>query len=193
MKKERFLAYNDAVLAIIVTIMVLSLPQPQEASWHAIWALHSRFFAYAVSFLEISVLWTIHHNAFHLVHHVNHTILWVNALWLFCVTLLPYATEFVGEHIWSPVAESFYGLVFSAFSASFLYLLWILVKHDCVKEEHKELIFDEVRISIDIMIKILGFALIPLFPPAILLSALIDNLIWLIPDKSAKYLKKMVN
>ena len=186
MKKDRFLAYNDAVLAIIVTIMVLDLPQPAHASFAAIWELHSHFAAYAISFLQITVLWITHHHFFNLVHHIDRTILWVNSAMLFVVSLLPYTTQFIGENGNSVVAALFYGLVFLIFSLILSLELLLLVRGDFVDHEHHGVILDKRRFIANYVVKALGFIFLWIFPAAILIAALIDSLIWLLPDRRAE-------
>ena len=183
MKKERFVAYNDAVLAIIVTIMVLSLPQPKAANWASIWALRTHFAAYAISFLQVTILWITHHNFFNLVKKIDRVVLGLNALMLFTVSLLPYATEFVGNHVWSLTAQLFYGVVFVTFSLILTLILVEINRRNLIEAQHKTVILDKRKLFLDYAIKVLGFVGAIFFPPAILISALLDSLIWIIPDR----------
>ena len=67
MAEENFLetgrleAFYDAIIAIIVTVLVLELPQPATASLASIWALKTSYFAYLISFLVCANLWQYHH------------------------------------------------------------------------------------------------------------------------------------
>lgn len=71
MEKERLTAFTDAVLAIIMTILVLELEKPEVLSWQGFWALGLNYFAYALSFFWIGLLWYNHHNAFAMIRTVN--------------------------------------------------------------------------------------------------------------------------
>jgi uncharacterized membrane protein len=166
--------------------MVLSLPQPRHADGASLWALRAHFFAYAISFLQLTVLWITHHHFFNLVHHIDRKVLWLNSLMLFALSLLPYATQFVGEHSTSVTAALFYGIVFLAFSLIFSALLLLLVRGDYVDHQHRAIIVDKRRFIADYFVKLLGFIFVWIFPAAILVSALIDSLIWLLPDQRAE-------
>lgn len=108
----RLEAFYDAIIAIIVTVLVLSLPQPSEASLSALWALKDNYFAYLISFLVCTNLWQYHHLIYHHVEKINPTIIWQNIALLFAVSLIPYLTIFVAENQFSLLAQMLYGLDF---------------------------------------------------------------------------------
>jgi uncharacterized membrane protein len=92
MEKSRLLAFSDGVIAIIITIMVLELKVPQEASLSALAPVMPVFLSYVLSFLYISIYWNNHHHFFHLVHRVDGALLWANMHLLFWLSLVPFAT-----------------------------------------------------------------------------------------------------
>ena len=57
MDTNRLEAFYDAIIAIIVTVLVLELPQPASLSLAALWALKTNYFAYFISFLVCAKLW----------------------------------------------------------------------------------------------------------------------------------------
>ena len=71
MNKERLAAFTDAVLAIIMTILVLELEKPKTVNLAGLWALRANFFAYTLSFFWIGLMWTTHHNNWHKVKSVS--------------------------------------------------------------------------------------------------------------------------
>lgn len=92
MNKSRVEAYTDAVIAIILTIMVLEFQVPDSPSWHKIIEQLPDFFAYIVSFVFIGVAWYNHHYMFGIASRITKKVYWVNNLWLFSMSLLPVAT-----------------------------------------------------------------------------------------------------
>ena len=85
MQKERLIAFTDAVLAIIMTILVLELEKPSEASAAAFWELRWNFFAYALSFFWLGSLWVGLNSIWEKVQKVSSTVIWWNMLLLFTV------------------------------------------------------------------------------------------------------------
>ncbi|RAP49042.1 MAG: hypothetical protein BZ138_08395, partial [Methanosphaera sp. rholeuAM270] len=106
----RLEAFYDAVIAIIVTILVLELPQPETATLSAIWSLKVHYFAYFISFLVCVNMWQYHHKIFKYVEKINNRIIWLNIFLLLILSLIPYLTLFVSENFNSFVAQAAYGL-----------------------------------------------------------------------------------
>ncbi|MSR76166.1 MAG: DUF1211 domain-containing protein [Candidatus Ryanbacteria bacterium] len=98
MTKNRLENFSDAVIAIILTIMVLELRIPHTTAWGSILELYPLFIAYGLSFAFIGIYWINHHHLIHAVGAVNSRILWANMLLLFCLSLIPWATGFMGEN-----------------------------------------------------------------------------------------------
>ena len=113
--KGRLEAFSDGVIAIIITIMVLELDIPEvlarEYDAEALGHFAPKFIAYAVSFLVIAIYWLNHHNLTHRLHVVPRRIFWENNLHLFCLSLVPMATKFLGANPFSPIANGIYGAV----------------------------------------------------------------------------------
>jgi len=85
--RGRLEAFSDGVIAIIVTIMVLELKVPREATAPALIALSPVFLSYALSFLVVAIMWVNHHHLLHVVPRVDAALLWWNNFLLFCPTL----------------------------------------------------------------------------------------------------------
>lgn len=98
MTKARLEAFSDGVIAIIITIMVLELKIPHEASWEALSKLWPVFISYVVSFVMLGIYWGNHHHLIHTIKEVRGGILWANMHLLFWLSLLPFATGWMGEN-----------------------------------------------------------------------------------------------
>ncbi len=122
MPKGRLEAFSDAVIAIIITIMVLELQPPHNTSVSALVPLLPVFLSYALSFVFLGIYWNNHHHMFQAVKHVDGRVLWANMHLLFWLSLIPFVTGWVGEnHIaaW-PVALYGVALLFSAVAYTIL-------------------------------------------------------------------------
>ncbi len=111
MGKGRLEAFSDGVIAIIITIMVLALKVPHQADLAALGALWPVFLSYVLSFVNVGIYWNNHHHLLHAVHHVTGRILWANLHLLFWLSLMPWATGWMGENHFAPLPTAFYGFV----------------------------------------------------------------------------------
>ena len=105
----RLEAFSDGVIAILITIMVLELHVPATHEPAALIGLWPVFVSYLLSFLVIAIYWVNHHGLFHQCREVNNAVLWTNMAFLFCISLIPFATAYMGENRFTPFATALYG------------------------------------------------------------------------------------
>ena len=117
--KSRLEAFSDGVVAIIVTIMVLELKVPHDASLHGLLQLTPLFLSYALSFLVVAILWVNHHHLLHTAHAVTGRMLWLNNHFLFWLSLVPFTTAYIGENHLAPLPVALYGLVLCLAGSAF--------------------------------------------------------------------------
>jgi Endosomal/lysosomal potassium channel TMEM175 len=86
---DRLAAFSDAVFAVIMTIMVLELKAPDEASFAALWSLWPTAVSYVVSYIFIAIIWINHHYLMRFVGPPTLGLIWINFVHLFMVSLLP--------------------------------------------------------------------------------------------------------
>lgn len=110
MNKTRLEAFSDGVLAIIITIMVLELKVPEEATYEALIPLLPKFLGYILSFIYVGIYWNNHHHMLHTAKQVNGKILWANLHLLFWLSLIPFTTAWVGENHFSEFPMMLYGI-----------------------------------------------------------------------------------
>ncbi|MFC4652267.1 TMEM175 family protein [Lactococcus nasutitermitis] len=119
MNKERFLAFTDAIIAIIATIMVLDLPRPTNESAAALSTLGIPIFAYFLSFLMIWNVWYNHHALFKEVKIINARIYWLTGLWILVMSLFPLITGYVGRYPNARIPELLYLIVLTVWAITF--------------------------------------------------------------------------
>lgn len=111
MTKGRLEAFSDGVIAVIITVMVLELRAPHDASWHALAPVAPVFLTYVLSFVFLGIYWSNHHHLLQVVEHVNGRVLWANLHLLFWLSLIPFATGWLGENNFAAVPAALYGVV----------------------------------------------------------------------------------
>ena len=111
MGKGRLEAFSDGVIAIIITIMVLELKVPHDASIEALAPVAPVFLSYVLSFVYVGIYWNNHHHMLHVVQAVSGGVLWANLHLLFWLSLLPFATGWMGENHFAAWPSAVYGLV----------------------------------------------------------------------------------
>ena len=122
MGRTRLEAFSDAVIAIIITIMVLDLHPPENPSFHALLPVAPVFVSYILSFVYIGIYWNNHHHLLHLCPTVNGGILWANLHLLFWLSLFPFVTAWLGENHFAALPALLYGLVLLAAALAY----WLL-------------------------------------------------------------------
>jgi len=111
MSKNRLEAFSDGMIAIIITIMVLEMKVPRGASLSALAPVLPVFLSYVLSFLYLGIYWNNHHHMFHTVTRVTGLMLWANLHLLFWLSLVPFATGYMGENGFAALPAALYGLV----------------------------------------------------------------------------------
>ena len=185
MGKERLVAFTDAVLAIVMTILVLELEKPEAATVQALWALKENFFAYALSFFWLGTMWVNLHNEWHNVRQVSKSVVWWSVIVLFFSSMIPYAIRFVNVDYNSGVTQGFYGIVVMSVTLSNVELSRALEKANHHEDEIKAGIADaRKRLYLDIAIKIVGMILaLTVYPPAMMICVLLTMVLMMIPAK----------
>ena len=130
MSKARMEAFSDAVLAIIITIMVLELKVPHGAEPTALRPLIPVFLSYGLSFLYLGIYWTNHHHMLYVTHGVNGTIMWANLHLLFWLSLVPFVTGWMGESHLAPGPTAIYGVILLLAAIAYL-----LLQHAILRQE----------------------------------------------------------
>ena len=178
MNKERLAAFMDAVLAIIMTILILELKKPETATLKALWNLRVDFFAYTLSFFWLGTMWVNLHNEWHKIKYITPSIVWANVVLLFFSSFFPYVTSFVTSYYNSSVAQGFYGIIVLAVTFCNIISGHLIGKANRNDEKSQESLKIRMRwLSIDIIIKIMGLIIsCTFYPPAMMISVYITLL-----------------
>jgi len=182
MSKGRLEAFSDGVLAVIITIMVLDLRAPQDGTLSALRPLLPNFLSYMLSFIFIGIYWNNHHHLWQAAKGVNGAVLWANMHLLFWLSLIPFATSWMGEHF-STIPVALYGVVlWMSALAYYIMVLTLLAHHD-----QDSLLVSAIGNKQKEMLSLYIYtAAIPLAFVAAWVSALlyvVVAIMWLVPDR----------
>lgn len=111
MSKTRLEAFSDAVIAIILTVMVLELRVPHGADWRALKPLVPLLLTYVLSFVILGIYWNNHHHLFHAAQKITGRVLWANLHLMFWLSLIPFGTGWMGENHFASLPTAVYGVI----------------------------------------------------------------------------------
>ncbi|TKS63356.1 MAG: hypothetical protein EWM73_01538 [Nitrospira sp.] len=110
--------------------MVLEMKVPHGTGFVALQPLIPVFLSYVLSFVYIGIYWNNHHHLMHAARHVNGPILWANLHLLFWLSLIPFATGWMGENHFAPWPVALYGTVLLfAGTAYFILTKTLIARH----------------------------------------------------------------
>jgi uncharacterized membrane protein len=130
MPTSRLEAFSDGVLAIIITIMVLELRAPEGPDLHALLPLWPVLLSYVLSFVYLGIYWNNHHHMLHVTQSVSGGILWANLHLLFWLSLVPFATAWMGQTRFAAVPTAVYGVVLLLAAVAYYVLQGTIVRRE---------------------------------------------------------------
>ncbi|MGB7395987.1 MAG: TMEM175 family protein [Pricia sp.] len=182
MKTGRLEGFSDGVLAIIITIMVLELEIPEDYSFKALRPMLPKFLTYILSFIYLGIYWNNHHHLFQAAKQVSGNILWANLNLLFWLSLLPFATGWMGENHFEANPTAMYGAVLLMAVWAFKVLVYCVVKDEGKESRLGKVYSRDKKLDISLLLYLIGIVL-SFFQPIISLAIyLIVALIWIVPD-----------
>ena len=122
MGKNRLEAFSDGVIAIIITIMVLEMKVPHGEGIETLAPLIPVFLSYVLSFLYLGIYWNNHHHMLYACRQVTGPMLWANLHLLFWLSLIPFATGWMGENHFAAAPSALYGVVLLMAAVAYLIL-----------------------------------------------------------------------
>lgn len=184
MNSTRLEAFSDAVIAILMTIMVLELKIPHGTDLEALAPLLPIFLSYVLSFVYIAIYWNNHHHMLQATTSVNGKVLWANMHLLFWLSLVPFVTGWMGENHFAPLPTAIYGVVLLCAGTAYTILQTTIVRHHDGKNALLKLaIGNDVKGKLSIVLYVI--AILMAFVNQSISHALyvIVAIMWLVPDR----------
>lgn len=188
MEKDRLVAFSDGVIAVIITIMVLELKAPHDASLAALRETVPVFLIYVLSFVYVAIYWNNHHHFFALVRRVHGGVLWANLHLLFWLSLVPFATSWMGEHDTAPIPTALYGVSLLMPAIAWDIMQTVIIRAQGSHSRLKRAIGSDIKGKISPVLYLSGIGLA--FVDTRISDALyvLVALLWLIPDRRVERL-----
>jgi uncharacterized membrane protein len=183
MSKGRMEAFSDGVIAVIITIMVLGLEAPPEASLTALVPLLPVFLNYVLSFVILGIYWNNHHHLLQAVENVDGQVLWANMHLLFWLSLIPFATSWAGENPSAPLPVAIYGCILLLAAVAYFILVQALMKRHGQDSFLATAVGSDFKGKISILIYLLAIPLAFLNPIISFALFVLVAVMWLVPDR----------
>jgi uncharacterized membrane protein len=183
MNKDRVEAFSDGVMAVIITIMVLELHAPHEATLEALTEVGPAFLAYVLSFVFIGIYWNNHHHMFQATEHVTGAVLWANSFLLFWLSLVPFATDWMGENHFATIPVAAYGVVLLMCGIAYYVLQSTIIRGQGPDSKLKKLIGSDWKGKSSPIFYLAGIGLAFVTPMLSEALFVLVALMWFIPDR----------
>ena len=183
MQKERLNAFSDGVLAIIITIMVLELKVPHGADWAALTGLLPVFLSYVLSFVYVGIYWNNHHHLLHASHGINGAIMWANMHLLFWLSLIPFATGWMGENHFAELPVAVYGVSLLMPALAYYILQLCIVRANGADKTLANALGRDIKGKLSPLFYIAGIGLAFVDPRISSALYIAVALMWLVPDR----------
>ncbi len=186
---SRIEAFSDGVIAIIITVMVFDLKLQEIPTDKTVWSelikLAPKFISYAISFLMLAIMWVNHHQLFHQIKHTDRKLLWYSIHLLFWMSLIPFATNFIGANFKLWEASFFYGIIFLMSALSFMLLRNYVIKkdllHETISKQAHIKIINKNRLALGIYLLAASLSIVSVYISFVLF--LVVPAMYFIPEK----------
>ncbi len=179
MRKDRFEAFFDAMMAIIMTIVVLEFAVPQGTKWNDVKGLMFQIVVYAISFFYLGMMWMNIHTLWNNVKYITRGVMWINIIMLFFSSMLPFWVVYLGRNFFALVPQLLYGIDVLLITITNFISAELLRKHNPALNYGVEYL--RCGMILDISTKLIGIIVALIwFPPAITISVIVAMVVLLI-------------
>jgi uncharacterized membrane protein len=183
MPKERLAAFSDGVIAILITIMVLELKVPEGSTAHDLRPVVPLFLIYLLSFVYLGIYWNNHHHLIQASTRVNGGILWANLHLLFWLSLVPWATDWMGENDFDPLPTALYGALLILAALAYELLQTLIVREHGRESELGRALGSDLKGKISPVLYAAGIAMSFVNRWVALGLYVSVAVVWFIPDR----------
>jgi uncharacterized membrane protein len=183
MKTTRLEAFSDGVIAIIITIMVLELKTPHGTELRDLLPMVPVFLSYVLSFIYVGIYWNNHHHLLHATETIDGNILWANLHLLFWLSLIPFATGWLGENHLESVPTVLYGVVLLMSGFAYYVLSRLIIRRNGQQSLLAQAMRKDSKTIISIVLYAAAIAVAFVEPHISLGLYALVALQWFIPDR----------
>lgn len=184
MSKSRIEAFTDAVIAIVMTLLVLELQQPKGPNWSDLGEVSHKLVIYFISFVFLAIYWNNHHHLFQLVRKVDGLVLWANNFLILMMTLFPFVTAWVGDNPFDLAPQFLFGLVILGTNFAYYLVVCALVHANGRESRIGQLFIHYPKLYLSIGMSLVALlAGVVIAPLAVIIINVLVLLMWFIPEK----------
>jgi uncharacterized membrane protein len=181
--KHRLEAFSDGVLAILITILVLELKVPHGTEITSLAPLLPVFLTYVLSFAYLGIYWNNHHHLLQLCSRVTGAMLWANLVLLFWLSLVPFATGWMGENHFATWPTALYGVVLLMAALSYTWLQTLIIRAEGPESLLAQAVQADWKGKLSLALYVLAIAVSLRLGWLSLVIYVVVALIWLVPDR----------
>ncbi len=181
METNRFETFFDAIIAIVITVLVLKIPQPASPTLDGVLSLSTMYVAYFISFMILYNLWYANHSLFNVVESIDNTTLWIYGIMTFVISLIPYFTIWLANNVYSVAAETMFGVLFIVTHILNTLATKAVYRSNPYNKRLQELNHDSYYMNLPLIVIITGFVLTyTVYLPGIYVTCLISIVLWIL-------------
>jgi uncharacterized membrane protein len=180
---NRLEAFSDAVVAILITVMVLELKVPHGKGIEALRPLLPIGLTYVLSFTNLGIYWNNHHHLLQLADKINGKVLWANLHLLFWLSLLPVSTGWMGQNGFAPLPTAAYGVVLLLAAAAYYILQTTIISAQGPGSRLQQAIGKDLKGKISPVVYIIAIPLAFLDRWIAIALYVLVALMWFVPDR----------
>lgn len=179
MQTDRFETFMDAILAIIITVLVLKLAQPPAPTWDGVLSLNASYLLYGICFLIIFNTWYNDHNLFQMVDEINNMIVVVYGVLIFIISILPYFASWGSLNPQSVPAQTMFGILFLATNACYNLSTFLIIRANPYNAKLKKINLKNFWRYVPVIVILIGFLVTyTVYTPGIFISCIIATIYW---------------
>jgi uncharacterized membrane protein len=183
MKPDRLNAFTDGVVAIVITIMVLSLPVPNGGSLAALRPDITLFGAYALSFVNVGIYWNNHHHMMQTARRVDGRVLWANLFLLFWLSLFPFLIRWIGEAGVTALPVAAFGVILLLAGLAYYLLERALIAAEGEDSKIAKAVGNKTKEWLSVALYAAAVAIAFISPWISVVIYLVVAAAWLVPDR----------
>jgi uncharacterized membrane protein len=182
-ESDRLEAFTDGVMAVIITIMAFGLNVPKDTTWRSLSHQLPSLLVYVLSFTMIGIYWNNHHHLLRATERISGGVMWANLGLLFWLSLIPFATKWVGEAHQASLPASVYGMVALAAAVSYGLLVRLIIRANGRDSAIATAIGSDIKGNVSIAIYAMGIGLAWLSPWIAYGLYVMVAVVWFVPDR----------
>lgn len=187
MNKDRISSFSDGFFTVVITLMVLQIKMPNGGKLVDFLEIIPSFLIYVITFIIIAVHWVNHHQLFDVIKTINYRIIWANFNFLFWLSLLPFATGWLGKNYFNDkIPIIIYTFLMLIVSISYKILMRYVMNNEISNDDVIKICKNDKRGNITILLNLITLIIAFLYPIIAFIILVLIKLSWAIPNFKIK-------